>query len=138
MTTDEKLKAITAALALCTLVWTAFSFIQLRAVEAARPYLEKKLEWCETAVQTTARLANAVQMQPTDIESFWQMYWGVMGLIEKDSITNAMIAFGKDLPAATATSAKAAPASLKSKSLALAHACRQELSLEWSPSWSRS
>jgi hypothetical protein len=140
MTTDEKIKAITAALALATLVWSAYSFIRLRAVEAAKPYLEKKLAWCESAVETTARLANASQMQPVDIERFWQMYWGVMGLIEKDTITNAMIAYGKDLPAQTATNAKppgAPPAGLKAKSLTLAHACRQELSLEWSPSWSR-
>jgi hypothetical protein len=142
MTTDEKIKAITTALAVATLVWSAYSFIQLRAVEAAKPYLEKKLAWCEDAVKVTSRLANASPMQPADVETFWQMYWGVMGLIEKDSITNAMIAFGKDLPAPPiATSGGnapgAAPASLKTKSLTLAHACRQELSQEWSPSWSR-
>jgi hypothetical protein len=147
MTTDEKIKAITAALAVATLVWSAYSFIQLRAVEAAKPYLEKKLAWCETAVETTARIANANPIAPNDVERFWQMYWGVMGLIEKQSITDAMIAFGDELNKAPTEEPELWAGDIKgefvphtglqAKSLALAHACRHELSLEWSGQWAR-
>ena len=140
MTTDEKLKALSAVVAVAGLLWGIYSFIQLQAIGAAKPYLEKKLAWCETAVQTTARIANANPMPPEEIQRFWQMYWGVMGLIEKQPITDAMIAFGKELPPSPpeigAAASGAPPAGLRLKSLDLAHACRHELSKEWSPQWS--
>ena len=70
------------------------------------------------------------------------MYWGVMGMIENDSITQAMVAFGGALSAAKpeGTSPEkpvAPPMILRRLSLDLAHACRRELSVEWSPHWSR-
>jgi hypothetical protein len=139
MTTDEKIKAITAAIALAGFLWGVYSFIQLRAVEAAEPYLVKKLAWCETAVETTARIANADQIVDADVERLWQMYWGVMGLIEKEAVRKAMIEFAQEIqePQSLADGTKGgAHTELQKRSLALAHACKHELSLEWSPIWS--
>ncbi len=142
MTTDEKIKAFGAAAALAGLFWGIFSFIQVQAIEAAKPYLQKKLGWCEEAVKTTSKIAIADPMAAADIAAFWQMYWGVMGLIENDAIKQAMVAFGGALTTATPTGTSpekpvAPPRVLRKLSLDLAHACRQELSLEWSPRWSR-
>jgi hypothetical protein len=143
MTNDEKIKAVTAVIALAGFLWGVYSFIQLRAVEAAEPYLVKKLAWCEEAVETAARIANADQAVPADIERFWQMYFGVMGLIEKEPIEDAMISFGEEIGKDQTTDAgntkggRVPHTSLQARSLAIAHACRHELSLEWSPTWSR-
>ena len=142
MTTDEKIKAVAAVVALAGLLWGVYSFIQVQAIGAAKPYLEKKLAWCETAVETTSRIANANPMAAADVERFWQMYWGVMGLIENQAVTEAMVAFGERLkttqPAAIDSKEPGAPPmGLRTMSLDLAHACRQELSLEWSAHWSR-
>ena len=142
MTTDEKIKAVAAVVALAGLLWGVYSFIQVQAIGAAKPYLEKKLAWCETAVETTSRIATANQRAAADVERFWQIYWGVMGLIENQAITDAMVAFGKGLntaqpPAIGSKELGAPPIGLRRMSLDLAHACRQELSLEWSAHWSR-
>lgn len=142
MNTDEKIKAISAVVALAGLFWGVISFIQVQAISAAKPYLEKKLAWCESAVETAASLANAETMDPAQVQRFWEMYFGVMGLIEKEAIKNAMIAFGHELkyaqPNASPSVPVAPPRILKTKSLALAHACRDELSREWSAQWARS
>lgn len=143
MTTEEKIKAFIAIVGLAGFLFGVYEFIQVRAIEARKPYLERKLAWCEEAVETTARIANAETPARDDIDRFWQMYWGVMGLIEKKSVTDAMVSFGRKLPnlealAKSGESASGQGASLRKNSLDLAHACRVELSLEWSPIWSRS
>ncbi|MEQ8332533.1 hypothetical protein [Nisaea sp.] len=138
MTAENTIKAFVALVGLAGFVFGVGKFLEVQAVEAERPYLEKKLAWCEEAVETTSRISTSAEPSQKDIDRFWQMYWGVMGLIEKKSITSAMVEFGaglKTLPLAEAGS-KDLP-SMKRKSLALAHACRRELSEEWSPSWSK-
>ena len=142
MTTDEKIKTVTAVVALAGLLWGVYSFIQVQAIGAAKPYLERKLAWCEAAVETTSRIATADPIVAADVQRFWQMYWGVMGLIEKQAITNAMVDFGEGLAKAQSAasdqeSPPGPPKGLTTMSLALAHACRTELSLEWSANWSR-
>jgi hypothetical protein len=54
-----------------------------------------------------------------------------MGMVENDRITNAMIAFRQ------AVDDSLAPDELRSKSLALSHACRAEMADSWSPIWRR-
>ncbi|WP_157937573.1 hypothetical protein [Oceaniglobus roseus] len=142
MSAETLIKAFVAVVGLAGLLVGVFQFVRVQAVEARTPYLERKLAWCEEAVETTSRIAVAADPAPADQERFWQMYWGVMGLIEKHSITTAMIDFGKALrssgaeKAPTGSGESAAP--LSALSLALAHACRRELSAEWSPSWALS
>ncbi|WP_306258488.1 hypothetical protein [Pararhizobium sp. IMCC21322] len=141
MTIADTIKGFVALIGLAGFVFGVVKFLEVQAVEAERPYLEKKLAWCEEAVETTSRIATSAQPSQKDIERFRQMYWGVMGLIEKASITTAMVEFGKSLdslpsPAEGSKDLTEHLAGTRGKSLALAHACRKELSAEWSPSWS--
>ncbi len=111
----------------------AFALVQFafnQSVEAEKPFLERKLAWCEKAVTTAAEIAVAGESpDPAKIDAFWQYYWGVMGMVEGREVTAAMIAFGDDL---RATGQGAGP-----KALDIAHACRTELARSWSPIWGR-
>lgn len=135
MTVETTIKAIGVTVATAGLLFGIIEFVRVQEIEAQKPYLERKLAWCEEAVETAARIANAQPLDPKDVTRFWQMYWGVMGLIEKQSITVAMVDYGTTLR--TITGEAGSNNALRRKSLNLAHACRKELSHEWSPSWSR-
>ena len=128
MMTELNIKTITATIAVLTLLFTAYKFYQVQAIEAAKPYLEKKLEWCEEAVETASYIANSEKPSKEKKQRFWELYWGVLGMVERDDISKAMIEYGKALEANE---------KLTQKSLDIAHACRKELSNDWSPSWSR-
>jgi hypothetical protein len=126
---EAVIKWIGSAVAVGTVLLGAAQFIRNQSVEAAKPYLEKKLKWCEEAVEVTAFIATSeAAAAKTKIPRFWQMYWGVLGMVESQQITNAMIEFGKALDARD---------NLESKSLTLAHSCRQEMAESWSPIWRR-
>lgn len=127
---------------LAGLIFTIIQFLAVWAIEAKKPYLEKKLAWCEETVQTTVRITTSKKPSQTDIDRFWQMYSGVMCLIENKSIKGAMIDFDeglKSLPSMEASTEdrKTHLLKLQKKSRALAYACRKELSVEWSTSCAR-
>lgn len=143
MTFENAIKGFVAVVGLAGFVFGVVQFIAVQAVESEKPYLEKKLKWCEEAVETTSKIATSLEPDPEEIERFWQMYWGVMGLIEKASITAAMVDFGNSLKSMAPAEAGSKDqtghlAGMQGQSLALAHACRKELSAEWSTSWSLS
>lgn len=141
MTVENTIKSFGALVALAGFIFGVFKFLQVQAIEAEKPYLERKLAWCEEAVETTSRIAISSTPSDVDIVRFWEMYWGVMGMIENESVTPAMIAFGEALkagePAMDAAKNDPHASGLTKRSLDLAHACRRELSLEWSTSWAR-
>lgn len=128
MISEINLKTISTLVAICGLIFSVIKFIQVQEIEAAKPYLEKKLVWCEEAVETASSIANNTQLVEEKKLRFWELYWGVMGMVEKQNITDAMIAFGNALKSNK---------KLKEKALDIAHACRVELANDWSPSWSR-
>lgn len=128
MITEINLKTISTVIAVLGLIFGIVKFIQVQEIEAAKPYLEKKLEWCEEAVKTASSIANSTNASEENDRRFWELYWGVMGMVEKKEVTQAMIDFGDELKANR---------DLKKKALAIAHACRSELSADWSSSWSR-
>lgn len=142
MEMETKIKLLAAVIALAGLLFGIFEFVKVREVEARLPYLQKKLEWCEAAVRQSSKIAMSETPSETDIRQFREMYWGVMGLIEKETITDAMIAFDNALKDSlpSVDGSKGDPTkgeSIQKRSLDLAHACRHELSVEWSPSWGR-
>ena len=141
MTTEDKIKAFGAAVALLGLLFGLYQFIQVQAIKAAEPYLQKKLEWCEDAVKTAAGISVAPQPDPAEERKFRGLYWGVLGLIENAEITAAMEEFRQELDnPSTPADSKVQPtenAGLTQRSLELAHACRDELSREWSAKWAR-
>jgi hypothetical protein len=117
-----------------------YQFTRNQAVEAARPFLERKLKWCEEAVEVAAGIAvhgRESVLAPVvsgttgkRVDRFWAMYWGVMGMVEAQEITDAMIDFGKGLKTEAAESDG-------KRALAIAHACRSEMARCWSPAWRR-
>ena len=128
------LKVLGSAVALVGLLLTGVQFTRNQSVEAAKPFLEKKLRWCEEAVETASFIAMAeagAKDAPAKIRRFRQLYWGVMGMVENQQITDAMIAFGDKLDA------KKSAGELQGGALRLAHACRQEMADSWSPIWLR-
>lgn len=128
MSVETTFKAITALVAVCGLIFGAVEFFQIQQIEASKPYLEKKLEWCEEAVEIASSIANAKGKSDAEEKRFWELYWGVMGLVENQAVTDAMVAFGTELQSSR---------NLKSKALAIAHACRFEMANDWSSSWAR-
>jgi hypothetical protein len=112
----------------------AAQFIPNQTVEAAKPYLQSKLKWCEEAVEPASVIAtaDAAGAAAKTTARFWPLYWGVMGLVENEQVTQAMIGFGNAL------SPKESADILKGRSIALAHACRSEMADSWSPVWKRS
>ena len=130
---EHVLKIVGTIVTVGGLLFALAQFIVSQAIEAQKPYLEKKLAWCEEAANTAAAISIRDRAQVTDKEMrFWELYWGVMGLVENKEVTAAMIAFGKGLNGTIPEGA-----SLKTLSLAIAHACRQELARDWSPVWGR-
>ena len=132
-TLEYWLKVVGSLLAAGSLFLGAAQFIRNQTVEAAKPYLQAKLKWCEEAVETASLIATSDTVTPAaKMARFWQLYWGVMGLVENEQVTQAMIGFGNAL------TAKESPDILKGRSIALAHACRAEMAASWSPVWTRS
>jgi hypothetical protein len=58
------------------------------------------------------------------------MYWGVMGMVEKERVRGAMIVFGNALKPGTANQE-----TLSRLSLDIARACRDEMANDWSSIW---
>jgi hypothetical protein len=133
-TLEYGLKVVGSVAALGGLLLAGSQFTRNQTVEAGKPYLERKLKWCEEAVETAAFIATSEPRAAAAAAKtlrFWQLYWGVMGLVENQQVTDAMIAFGGKL------SAKESPSALQVASLQLARACRQEMADSWSPIWRR-
>lgn len=132
-TLEYWLKVVGSILAAGSLFLGAAQFIRNQTVEAAKPYLQSKLKWCEEAVEKASEIATSDPGAAAKTTArFWQLYWGVMGLVENEQVTQAMIGFGNAL------NAKESPDVLKARSIALAHACRAEMAASWSPVWTRS
>lgn len=130
---ERRLKIVGVVVTVVGLLVGVVQFGHTQAVEASKPYLEKKLKWCEEATETASVIATHDKgSEPRKEQRFGELYWGVMGLVENQEITNAMISFGDGLKGKLAENK-----SLKDLSLAIAHACRKELSKDWSPIWSR-
>ncbi|PCI04763.1 MAG: hypothetical protein COB77_07630 [Gammaproteobacteria bacterium] len=128
MISESQLKTITALIAILGLIFSVYQFIQIQKIEAAKPYLVKKLAWCEEIVEITAFIATAETNPKAELLRFKQMYWGVLGLVEKNELSKAMVSFDNALEARD---------SLGIKSLTIAHACRKELTTEWSEKWAK-
>ena len=84
LSVENWIKSFVALIGLATFLFGIVKFVQVQAVEAEKPYLERKLAWCEQAVETTAIISTSIEPAQEDLDRFWQMYWGVMGLIERN------------------------------------------------------
>jgi hypothetical protein len=135
---DRALKVLASVQTAVGLIAGSIQFLRAQGVEAAKPYLQKKLEWCEDAVETASFIAVADPAARSDKTlRFWQLYWGRMALIENDKVTSAMEDFKTALLFDEASSAPHESSMLRSAAVRLAHACRQEMADSWSPIWWR-
>lgn len=170
-----------------------YKYLETQRIEAAKPYLTKKLLWCEEAVELASSIAISNATDTDENTRFAEFYWGKMAMIENTSINTSMQLFGYKLDAELTRSKNGNPQNLdlaiikdagaeeafdnwklenksvetpleepiknansktagdpaidknlqtgsqllffRSRSIAIARACRDELANEWSASW---
>jgi hypothetical protein len=137
---ERWLKVFGVTLSLIGLLAGLYQFTRNQAVDAAKPFLERKLRWCEEVVEVTAGVAvfgrestlPAVASNPPvrRVDRFQAVYWGVMGMVETKDITDAMNAFKEGLKAGS-------PDLDDGRAIAISHACRSEMARDWSSVWQR-
>lgn len=137
---ERWLKVVGVTLTFVGLLVGLYQFTRNQAVDAAKPFLERKLRWCEEVVEVAAGIAvfgrdstlPAVASNPPvrRVDRFNAMYWGVMGMVETMDITEAMNTFKEGL--------KTSSAELDDgRAIAISHACRSEMARDWSSVWQR-
>jgi len=137
-TLERVLKVVGSVVTVVGLFLGSAQFLRNQTVEAAKPYLQKKLEWCEDAVETASFIATAdPAARGTKTLRFWQLYWGLMVLVENQKVNDAMQGFKDALLLEEAPGPPESSSMLKSAALHLAQACRQEMADSWSPIWRR-
>jgi hypothetical protein len=107
---------------------------QTRRIEATRPFLDKQLALYTEATKLTATIATSADQAEIQkaTKRFRELYWGELGLVERDDVARAMISFKQALDA------KQDQDTLASLALSLAHACRDELAASWgTDAWKR-
>jgi hypothetical protein len=107
---------------------------ETRRIEATRPYLDRQLVLYTEATTVTATIATSTD--PKEIakatKRFKELYWGELSMVEHGQVEGAMVGFSRALEATADRSV------LEQKSLALAHACRDELAASWgTDAWRR-
>jgi hypothetical protein len=137
---ERWLKIVGATLTFVGILAGLYQFTRTQAINAARPFLEKKLQWCEEATEAAAGIAvygrdsvtavDKIGSAPRRIDRFWALYWGVMGMVENQNIKDAMVKFGDALQTPDASNDT-------HLAIAIAHACRAEMARDWSPIWAR-
>ena len=100
--------------------------------EAKKPFYEQQLALYLEATNVTSRIS--VPLSEIDkraaIVRFWQLYWGQLALVESPEVARAMVAFKNVLEDTTLTD-KDRTTQLKSKTIDLAHKCRDSLKESW-------
>ena len=104
---ERWLRIVGAALTLIGILAGLYQFSRTQAINAARPFLEKKLKWCEEAVETAAGIAiygresvlahEGAGSPSRRVDRFWSLYWGTMGMVENQDVIDAMVKFGDGL-----------------------------------------
>jgi hypothetical protein len=120
--------------AIVTFGWAAWTYLdgrarelQVRRLEASKPFLERQLKLFEEVTEINAFLATSADPNefPEKTRRFWELYWGVLPLVEHGKVEGAMKKFG-DLLKSGAKQDQLGVAALE-----VAHACREELGSSW-------
>jgi hypothetical protein len=104
------------------------------AIEAKKPFNEKRLDRYIQAVFAAATIATSTNQAEIDSakQRFWNLYWGELALFEDRNVESAMVKLGEALESGRAGH------DLRGLALALAHACRDSLGDSWSVDVSKS
>lgn len=151
-TAETLLKLLSPLLAVAAFVWGIYTYrdtsqqqlarqkadaertAETRRIEATRPYLDKQLTLYTEATKVTASLATTTdeKERAKSKKRFMELYWGELGLVERDSVSRAMVKFREALDR------NASAGELGILALAVAHACRDELAVSWgTDAWKR-
>ena len=138
---DVMLKLISPLLAVAAFAWGIYTYRQTtrqqaetRRIEATRPFLDKQLTLYGEVTKVAASLATTTDEKERAKSKlrFMELYWGELGLVERDSVALAMAHFREALDR------NASPGELGTLALAVAHACRDELAASWgTDAWKR-
>src|SRR5690242_8327657 len=77
--------------------FSVYKYVDVRARESKRPFLEKQMDLYFKACQITAELASAEessQKPGNTAERFWKLYWGELSLVENRDVEETMVLFG--------------------------------------------
>jgi hypothetical protein len=151
-TTETVLKLVSPLLAVAAFVWGIYTYretsrqqmekqqaeatriAETRRIEATRPFLDKQLTLYAEVTKVAASLATLTDEKERAKAKtrFMELYWGELGLVEREGVALAMVAFREGLDR------NATPAELGTLALAVAHACRDELATSWgTEAWKR-
>ncbi|MBY5891492.1 hypothetical protein [Rhizobium ruizarguesonis] len=81
------------------------------------------------ATKTASAIATSSDLNAVDakeaVDTFWKLYWGELARFEGQDVETAMVRFGRSLQTWQATGKK--PEEMAQLSLAVSHACRNEI-----------
>lgn len=128
------IKILTLVGAVIAFTWGAYQFLatqraqaETRRIEATRPFLDRQLKLYTDATQAASTLATSSSKEEVALatQRFWSLFWGELALVEDKRVEAAMVALGSALDEGKTGS------ELRSRSLELAHACRDSLAESW-------
>ncbi len=135
MDIEKAAKWVGLVISVATALWGIFSAVQARRNEARRPYLNLQLTLYQEATKTVSVLATSsdqAELARAE-ERFWQLYYGELAMVENGGsnaedggVESAMVQVGQALQARPVDKAL-----LQTRSLALAHVCRNSLAESW-------
>jgi hypothetical protein len=125
---DLIIKAGGAAAIAVSGVWAIIQYRATKEREFRRPLWEKQVqlyfEACDAAATIATTKDEGVRLKAE--ENFWRLYWGGLAVVEDlENVETAMVDFGNEIKKQKELT------SLQSKSIQLAHSCRESLSTTW-------
>jgi hypothetical protein len=100
--------------------------LKARRLAITKPFLEKQLELYSEATRVASQVAMKLGKEGDEARArFWELYWGELALVENPEVENAMVEMSEALESGAPVT------TLRSKSLRIAHACRQSLDKSW-------
>ena len=96
-------------------------------------FLKKQFELYFEAVSVVSRLANSnhYENRKDDLQRFWQLYWGDLGMVEDPKVEQAMVEVGKILTTKDEYTLADKMSRLKDASLELSHCVSKSLEASW-------
>ncbi len=129
------------AIAVIAGLWVLHTYPDSREKEFRKSYWDKQMSLLFDAAETTAKIATLAPNNPKRVEAvetFWNLYWGPMTVVESkcercDAVDQAMISFGRCLkdPADENPKETCDAKQLEQRSIALGKAARDSIGSSW-------
>jgi len=101
--------------------------------QSQQKFLDKQYELYFETVSLVSKLAiqSPNEFERKDLNRFWQLYWGQLGMVEDRAVERAMVFVGKSLGARLDGKNRTCAEIFNLASLLLAHAVRLSLERNW-------